>query len=249
MDKKRRATRSSSDEFYRAMTAAYSSPARQQFVAADGSVSIPVGSVKIGARAHRPTKGERVSALRAWDWQLHINNRPRYRRTGEAENPENNKLMALQITFRNMEPSPAVTTRIELAAAKLDRYHPRITSCRVVLEAPHRQHKAREGFHISIHIDAPRAQIVVRHEPTQRRSMTAAGATKWAKHLEARRPNNDIYIVIRDAFVAARRQLEDYARRMRGEVKIHSRTPALRVEKHEQLEQIANSSRPGASAA
>jgi hypothetical protein len=50
-----------------------------------------------------------------------------------------------------------------------------------------------------------------------------SGATKWVKHLEIRGPHSDPYVVIRGAFVAARRQLEDYARRMRGDVKIHNR--------------------------
>jgi ribosome-associated translation inhibitor RaiA len=172
--------------------------------------------------------------------QLRINNRPRRRRTVETENLESAKPMAIQITFRNMEPSPAVAARIEMEAAKLDRYYPRITSCRVVVEAPHRQHKSREGFHLGINIDVPRAEIVVRHEPAQRRAMTQNGATRWVKHLEVRQPHNDIYIVIRDAFCSARRQLEDYARRMRGDVKGHCRTPTLRVEKAEQPERRRN---------
>ena len=145
----------------------------------------------------------------------------------EKANPQTVNLMIspIQITFRNMQPSPAVTTRINLEAAKLDRYYPRITSCHVVIDAPHRQHSSREGFHIGITIDVPRAEIIVRHEPTQRSAVMQSGATKWVKHLEVRGPHKDIYITIRDAFGAARRQLEDYARRMRGDVKVHERSP------------------------
>jgi ribosome-associated translation inhibitor RaiA len=130
-----------------------------------------------------------------------------------------------------MEPSPAVTARIHQEAAKLDRCYPRITSCRVVIEAPHQKHKSREGFHIGIHVDVPRGEIVVRHEPTQRSAAMQSGATKWVKHLEVRGPHKDIYVIIRDAFAAARRQLEDHARRMRGDVKSHARTPPLRSNK------------------
>ena len=137
----------------------------------------------------------------------------------------------LQITFRNMEPSAAVEARVRAEAAKLDRYYNRITSCRVMIEAPHRHHKWCEGFHIGITIDVPRAEIVVRHEPTQCRAMTQSGATKWVKRLEVSGPHKDIYVTLRDAFRSARRQLEDYARRMRGDVKIHGRTPVLRSEK------------------
>lgn len=47
----------------------------------------------------------------------------------------------IQITYRNMEPSDAVTARIESEAAKLDTFFERITSCRVIVEAPHLHHK------------------------------------------------------------------------------------------------------------
>jgi cold shock CspA family protein len=36
-----------------------------------------------------------------------------------------------------------------------------------------------------------------------------------------RQPNEDIYVVIRDAFDAAYKKLEDYERKLRGEVKTH----------------------------
>jgi ribosome-associated translation inhibitor RaiA len=35
--------------------------------------------------------------------------------------------------------------------------------------------------------------------------------------------HEDVYVVLRDAFDAARRQLEDNARRQRGDVKLHQR--------------------------
>src|SRR5690606_9101707 len=37
-----------------------------------------------------------------------------------------------------------------------------------------------------------------------------------------REPNEDVYVALRDAFDAAKRQLEDYGRRQRGEVKSHA---------------------------
>lgn len=35
--------------------------------------------------------------------------------------------------------------------------------------------------------------------------------------------NKDVYVAVRDAFEAAKRQLEDYARRQRGATKAHPR--------------------------
>ena len=46
----------------------------------------------------------------------------------------------LQISFRNMDPSPAVEARIRKKAEKLERFHDRIIGCTVVVEAPHRHH-------------------------------------------------------------------------------------------------------------
>ena len=139
--------------------------------------------------------------------------------------------LPLQITFRNMEPSDAVAARVNAEAAKLDRYYGRITSCRVVVEAPHRHHRWGELFHIRIELGLPREEIVIKHAPNLRRGLAHAGESKWAKHLEARAAHKDIYVTIHDAFKAARRRLEDYARRLRGDVKIHARVPALREEK------------------
>ena len=46
-----------------------------------------------------------------------------------------------------------------------------------------------------------------------------------------RESHEDIYVAIRDAFDAARRQLEDYARHQRGDVKTHESSPHARVSK------------------
>ena len=44
----------------------------------------------------------------------------------------------LQITFRGMQSSPAVDAAIRDKAGKLEHFHPRILSCRVVVEQPDR---------------------------------------------------------------------------------------------------------------
>lgn len=42
----------------------------------------------------------------------------------------------LQITFRNIDVSPAVETKIRERASELEQFCDRIVSCRVVVEAP-----------------------------------------------------------------------------------------------------------------
>jgi cold shock CspA family protein len=50
-----------------------------------------------------------------------------------------------------------------------------------------------------------------------------------SKENEVQVPHKDINIVIRDTFAAARRRLQDYARRQRGDVKEHESLSQARV--------------------
>ena len=52
----------------------------------------------------------------------------------------------LQITFRDMDPSPAIDERIRQQAVKLEQFHERISGCRVVVEASHRRHRKGNGL-------------------------------------------------------------------------------------------------------
>lgn len=139
--------------------------------------------------------------------------------------------LPLQITYRNMQPSAAVTDRVRAEAAHLDRYYPRITSCRVMIEAPHRHHKRGELFHIRVELGVPGGELVVKHEPSSHPALAQADFSKWSKHLETNARHKDIYVDIHDTFKEARRRLEDYVRKMRGDVKMHSRVPIGRSEK------------------
>lgn len=116
----------------------------------------------------------------------------------------------LQITFHNMDPSPAIESRIIERAAKLDHFHDRIMSCRVVVEAPHHHRHKGNLYQIRIDLKVPGKEIFAKGKP------------------DTHDANEDIYVAIRDAFDAARRQLEDYARHRRGDVK-HHEIPAYGV--------------------
>ena len=133
----------------------------------------------------------------------------------------------VQITFRHMEPSPAVEARILEEASDLDRYFDRITNCQVVVEAPHR-HRQPGGrtFHIGIEISVPGTRLVVSHEPSLHSTMVQTGTGEAEKRLETQPDHKDVYGCIRDAFKTARRRLEDYARLMRGDTKHHAREEA-----------------------
>lgn len=106
----------------------------------------------------------------------------------------------IQIAFHKVPHSDAVEAHIREKAAKLDEFHPRITSCRVTVEEQRMHH--HQGHHFSVKIDVRvpgKKEIVVN-----------------------RQHDEDIYVALRDAFAAVQRQLEDTVREKRGDVKTHA---------------------------
>ena len=70
----------------------------------------------------------------------------------------------LQISFRNMDPSPAVEAIVREKAAKLDRFFDRIVSCDVTIEAPHRHHHKGKLYKVRIDIGIPGKDVHVNQE-------------------------------------------------------------------------------------
>ena len=112
--------------------------------------------------------------------------------------------MPLQITFRGMEPSPAVETRVREMVQRLDRHQDRITSCRVVIEARHRRHYKGKLYTVAVDVTYPGGEVV-------------ANRGKRFDHA-----HEDVYVAIRDAFNAVRRKLKDDTRIRRGNTKTHA---------------------------
>ena len=73
----------------------------------------------------------------------------------------------------------------------------RIVSCRVLIEAPHRHHQQGRLYRVRIEIGVPGEHIVVGRSPDE----DSAHA--------------DPHVAVRDAFRAAKRQLEDHVGRLR----------------------------------
>lgn len=119
--------------------------------------------------------------------------------------------LPLQVTFRGFERSPAVEAKIREKAEKLERFHHDIMACRVVVESSHRHQHQGNLYHVRIDITLPGHELVVSRDP------------------KAHQAHEDVYVAVRDAFDAARRQLEDLARRVRGEVKTHEVPPHGRI--------------------
>lgn len=119
--------------------------------------------------------------------------------------------LPLQITFRNMEPSPAIEQRIRKKAEKLDRYFDHVISCRVMVEAPHRHQHKGKLYHVRVDVTVPDGELVANRNPEQHHRHT------------------DMNAVIRDAFDAIYKQLDEYVGKLRGEVKLHEPPPHGRI--------------------
>jgi cold shock CspA family protein len=118
----------------------------------------------------------------------------------------------LEITLRDVAPhEEAVGAEIRKRAVRLDRFYGLIQRCRVVVEAPHKHHEHGKHFSVRIELSMPHKKIVVNREHGERRS------------------HEDINVVVRDAFEAAERQLEEFAEQQRGETKAHEAPPHGRV--------------------
>ncbi len=119
--------------------------------------------------------------------------------------------LPLQITFRHMDPSPGLEARIRELAARFDRFSAQIMHCHVIVQPlSHHQHQgALYDFHIDITL--PDEEIAIRH-------------AHRADHA-----HEDPYVALRDAFRAARRKLEDYERKRRGDVKSHTEAAHGRI--------------------
>jgi cold shock CspA family protein/ribosome-associated translation inhibitor RaiA len=143
----------------------------------------------------------------------------------------------LQITFRNMPSSPAIEDSIREKAAKLESFYDRIMSCRVVVEAPHRHHRKGKAYEVRIDLTMPGGELVINRSPKRLKAAKLTGAEgSEIKAIENHEPGKygahaDVYVAIRDAFNAAGRKLQDYARRQSGAIKLHEGSPRARVAK------------------
>jgi len=107
----------------------------------------------------------------------------------------------LQIAVRNVEDSDAARTLARKCVEKLEVFYERITSCRVMIEVPQRFPAGTPiAYNVRVDVRVPGEEIVIK-----------------------RQAHPELHTAIQEAFDAAGRRLQDYARRMRGDVK-HSAT-------------------------
>jgi ribosomal subunit interface protein len=111
-------------------------------------------------------------------------------------------LIPLQITSSDLAITEAIEAKIRQKVDKLEKLYSHINSCRVTIKIPNKHHHKGKIFNVRLDITVPGKEIA---------------ATKESQE--------DLYAALRDAFDAAKRQLEDYARLQRGDIKHHENKP------------------------
>ncbi len=106
-----------------------------------------------------------------------------------------------RVSFHGVPVSDELEALVLEEVAKLERYHERITTCQVVVDQPHHRHAQGNLFSVHIRLGLPGGEIEVHREPPQHRA------------------HEDFRVALRDAFDAARRRLQDFVRRQRGQTK------------------------------
>jgi ribosome-associated translation inhibitor RaiA len=99
-----------------------------------------------------------------------------------------------QITFEGSESSDAARDVITREIARLETHNKGITGCRVSVIAPSHKHRHGTGFQVHIWLTIPSYENIVVNN----------SASDDARHEHAE-------VAIKDAFAAARRQVDDLA--------------------------------------
>lgn len=105
----------------------------------------------------------------------------------------------MQLRFLGMEPSEAVAAAARDKAAKLDRFHPDLMTCRVTIERVDRHQQQGQHFAVRIDVTLPGEELSI-----------------------DRVQHEDVYVALRDAFDDIRRRIQDSRARAQRKVKQHA---------------------------
>ena len=115
---------------------------------------------------------------------------------------------AVAIDFQGMDPKQEIQSAIAKHVSQLEERYGRVTAGRVVLKAPGGHHRTGGLYEVNIRLALPDGREV--------------NVDRTAKADER---HSDLAFAINDAFKRARRQLQDRARELQGQVKHHEASP------------------------
>ena len=114
----------------------------------------------------------------------------------------------VEIEYQGMEARPQIQAALVKHVAELEQRCGRVTACRVVLKAPGGHHRTGGLYEINIRLALPEGREV-------NIGRTPQNDERYA----------DLNFALNDAFKRARRQLQDQARKLQGQVKQHESPP------------------------
>jgi len=112
----------------------------------------------------------------------------------------------VQISFHGCDHSSAVESEIHDRITKIEAFYGRLTSCRVVVELPHKSHAQGKLFHFNIDMTVPGAGHIVHNDHGQNPA------------------HEDVHVALRDAFNAIDHQLKKVVGKRRDEQRRASAT-------------------------
>jgi cold shock CspA family protein len=107
---------------------------------------------------------------------------------------------------------------VQKEAAKLEHFHDRISSCRVVVERPQRAESSKL-YHVRIDLGLPGGELVVKHTPALHGTLQDIKVEKSRQEAESVLVHKSPQRAIHEAFREMRRRLQDYRRKQEGSVK------------------------------
>jgi cold shock CspA family protein/ribosome-associated translation inhibitor RaiA len=114
----------------------------------------------------------------------------------------------VEVVFQNVSADQSTRDMVEKHVAALEQRFGRVTACRVVVKGPSNHHQTSGHYEVNIRLVLPDGKQVnvERTPPVDQRY-------------------SDLPFALNNAFKRARRQLQDKARRMQGQVKQHEEQP------------------------
>jgi ribosome-associated translation inhibitor RaiA len=95
-------------------------------------------------------------------------------------------IMMPQVTFRGISPSPTIVDVVWKRAQKLGEFSPQLEGCHVVIDASSHGSQRRVSYRVSVHL---------------------TGGTNAETRTTRQAESDNLYVAMRDAFDAVRRQL------------------------------------------
>ena len=124
----------------------------------------------------------------------------------------------LEVVLKNVEHKEEIEAVINEKIAKLEQVCDHLTSCRVLVEQNPTHQQAKHSYHVRIDVHMPpQHEIIVKRD-------------------SGRNVHENLSTVVREAFIAARRQVEQIVDRQKQNVKAHTKEHMMPVKLRQKLE-------------